>query len=253
MLVYDVSRFGRFDPDEAAHWEYQLRQAGVTVTYTHEPGVNERGLSGYLVKGLKRVMAHDYSLKLSQVVSRGLRAHAALGDWTGGRPPSGFRRVVRASDGTTQPLPPGRWKAKGETVVLEREPAAAEVVAQIFTWYVEHGLGTAAISHRLNQQGVPAPESLRRSGAVFWTKGTIRAILNNPLYRGTVIYGKARYSEIGRFVGGLTDEQLSRKANIPLLKETPLGENVTLAQWTGAIINFHLNDHINQLRHLSQS
>ncbi|MDO8615744.1 MAG: DinB family protein [Dehalococcoidia bacterium] len=64
---------------------------------------------------------------------------------------------------------------------------------------------------------------------------------------------EARYSEIGRFVGGLTEDQLSRKATIPLLKETPLGENVTLAQWTGALINFHLNDHIGQLRTLTQA
>src|SRR5262249_2380339 len=129
---------------------------------------------------------------------RGLRAHAALGHWTGGRPPYGFRRVVRQPDGSTVPMPVGRWKAKGETIVLEIEPAAAQIVEQIYAWAVDHGLGLTAIADRLNRQGVPAPESLRRAGVVAWGKSTVRGILNNPLYRGTLTYGKARYSEIGK-------------------------------------------------------
>jgi len=60
------------------------------------------------------------------------------------------------------------------------------------------------------------------------------------------------YSAIGKFFAGLNDEQLSRKAHIPFLKETPLGEYPTLGQWAVGIIQFHLNDHIQQLKNLSQ-
>ncbi len=60
------------------------------------------------------------------------------------------------------------------------------------------------------------------------------------------------YAEIGNFLSGLSDEQLSRKAHVPFLKETPLGEYPTLGQWAGAVINFHLADHLNQLRTLAQ-
>ena len=56
-----------------------------------------------------------------------------------------------------------------------------------------------------------------------------------------------RYEEMAGFLGGLSDEQLARKARIPLLKETPIGEYPTLGQWAGALINFHLADHINQI------
>ena len=59
------------------------------------------------------------------------------------------------------------------------------------------------------------------------------------------------YAAIGTFFAGLNDEQLARKAHIPFLKETPLGEYPTLGQWAGAVINFHLADHVNQLRALS--
>jgi len=59
-----------------------------------------------------------------------------------------------------------------------------------------------------------------------------------------------QYTEIGRFLAGLNEEQLARKAHIEFLKETPLGEYPTLAQWASAIMTFHLNEHINQLRNL---
>jgi hypothetical protein len=58
------------------------------------------------------------------------------------------------------------------------------------------------------------------------------------------------YAEIGAFFAGLNDEQLGRKAHVAFLKDTPLGEYPTLGQWAGAVINFHLVDHINQLRAL---
>jgi DNA invertase Pin-like site-specific DNA recombinase len=192
VLVYDVSRFSRLEPDEAAFHEFSLRRAGVRVVYTHEPGANEAGVAGHLMKSLKRVMAHDYSLKLSQVVTRGLRAHAERGLWVGGQPAYGLRRAVRQPDGSLRLLPRGRWKAKGEAVVLVPDPFEAGVLAEIYKTYVsDKGLG--AIATMLNGRGVPAP---RAGGA--WSKGTVWAILRNPLYKGTVIYGKARYSEIGK-------------------------------------------------------
>src|SRR5712692_4106777 len=53
VLVYDVSRFSRLEPDEAAFDEFSLRRAGVRVVYTHEPGANEAGAAGQLMKSLK--------------------------------------------------------------------------------------------------------------------------------------------------------------------------------------------------------
>ena len=61
-----------------------------------------------------------------------------------------------------------------------------------------------------------------------------------------------QYQEVADFLGGLSDEQIARKARVPLLKETPIGEYPTLAQWAGALINVHLVDHINQLRNTRQ-
>jgi hypothetical protein len=60
------------------------------------------------------------------------------------------------------------------------------------------------------------------------------------------------YTKIGSFLAGLNDEQLNRKAHIPFLKETPLGEYPTLGQWAIGLIQFHLNDHVQQLKSLAQ-
>ena len=61
------------------------------------------------------------------------------------------------------------------------------------------------------------------------------------------------YTRIVEFVQGLSEEQLERKAHIPLLKETPIGEYPTLAQWAGAIGDYHLGFHIDHLKEILQS
>jgi hypothetical protein len=50
----------------------------------------------------------------------------------------------------------------------------------------------------------------------------------------------------------LTDEQLARKAHIPLLKDSPMGEYPTLAMWIEAIADYHLSFHIDHLKEILQ-
>jgi hypothetical protein len=61
------------------------------------------------------------------------------------------------------------------------------------------------------------------------------------------------YSRIAEFVKGLSEEKLKRKAHIPLLKETPIGEYPTLAQWAGAIGDYHLGFHVDHLKEVLQA
>ncbi len=63
---------------------------------------------------------------------------------------------------------------------------------------------------------------------------------------------ESTYGEMATLLSGLSEEQLSRKAQAPQLKETPLGEYPTLGQLAAAVINVHLNDHVNHLRNLCQ-
>ena len=69
LLVYDVSRWGRFqDSDEAAFYEYLCRRAGLQVVYCAEPFDNDGTPIATIVKSVKRAMAGEYSRELSTKV-----------------------------------------------------------------------------------------------------------------------------------------------------------------------------------------
>ncbi len=58
ILVYDVSRWGRFqDTDESAHYESLCKSAGVPVHYCAETFTNDGSLPSLIMKALKRAMA----------------------------------------------------------------------------------------------------------------------------------------------------------------------------------------------------
>ncbi len=61
------------------------------------------------------------------------------------------------------------------------------------------------------------------------------------------------YSHMAEVVEGLSEKQLSRKAHIPLLKETPIGEYPTLAMWVQAIGEYHLGSHIDHMKEILQA
>ena len=72
VLVYDVSRWGRFqDADEAAYYEYLLKRKGVHVRYVAEQFDNDGSPVSTIVKGVKRAMAGEYSRELSVKVFAG--------------------------------------------------------------------------------------------------------------------------------------------------------------------------------------
>jgi DNA invertase Pin-like site-specific DNA recombinase len=62
VLVYDVSRWGRFqDPDASAYYEYHCRLHGVEVHYVQEPFAGIETPLASLFKGMKRAMAAEFS------------------------------------------------------------------------------------------------------------------------------------------------------------------------------------------------
>jgi DNA invertase Pin-like site-specific DNA recombinase len=62
ILVYDVSRWGRFqDADEGAYYEHLCSRAGIRVHYCAEQFNNDGSIGSILLKNVKRVMAGEYS------------------------------------------------------------------------------------------------------------------------------------------------------------------------------------------------
>ncbi len=58
------------------------------------------------------------------------------------------------------------------------------------------------------------------------------------------------YGRMAELVSGLSDEQLARKAHIPLFKESPLGEYPTLGVFVGALAEYHLGEHIDHMKEI---
>ena len=195
VLVYDVSRWGRFqDPDESAHYEYLCRMAGVAVEYCAEPFENDASLTSVLVKHLKRAMAAEYSRELSVRVSAAQRNLARLGYKQGGPAGYGYRRQIAAEAGAAgEVLACGQQKSlRGERVVFALgDPREVETVRRIFRLFAIAGLGRPAIAAQLNGEGVPSP-----SGGL-WSASAVGRILRNEKYAGVYVFGLRR-NRLGR-------------------------------------------------------
>ncbi|UTP41666.1 recombinase family protein [Phenylobacterium sp. LH3H17] len=95
ILVLDVSRWGRFqDPDQAAHYEFICKAAGVRVEYCAEAFENEGSVMSALLKQFKRAMAAEFSRELSVKIAKVQRGLAAKGYRQGGPAGYGLRRQV---------------------------------------------------------------------------------------------------------------------------------------------------------------
>jgi site-specific DNA recombinase len=73
---------------------------------------------------------------------------------------------------------------------LRENKVEADVVREIYGRFAE-GEGARSIAEALNARGVPAPRAQqgRKSG---WSLSTIFAVLDRPLYRGRVVYGRTQ-------------------------------------------------------------
>jgi DNA invertase Pin-like site-specific DNA recombinase len=95
ILVYDVSRWGRFqDTDESAHYEFLCKSAGVPVHYCAETFENDNSMPGLIMKTLKRTMAGEYSRELPSKIRAGLVRLTKNGFKPGGQPVYGMRRML---------------------------------------------------------------------------------------------------------------------------------------------------------------
>ncbi len=61
------------------------------------------------------------------------------------------------------------------------------------------------------------------------------------------------YAGIAAFIEGLSEGQLLRRAHIPMLKDSPLGEYPTLGQWAVGLSSFHIGFHIDHMYEILQA
>jgi DNA invertase Pin-like site-specific DNA recombinase len=184
VLVYDVSRWGRFlNNDEAAYYEFLCCSSGIPLHYCAELFANDGTASSSLLKALKRSMAAEFSRELGEKVFRGKARIVQLGFWVGGPPGYGFRRLMISANGKPKLImKPGEQKSlTTDRVTLIHGPRKeVEGVRVIFSMAAE-GRGPTAIARELNRKGIT------HCGRP-WTHSAVRDVVTNPKYMGCNVW-----------------------------------------------------------------
>lgn len=216
ILVYDVSRWGRFqDADESAYYEYLCKKAGVKVHYCAEPFENDGSQMSTLLKTIKRTMAGEYSRDLSVKVFAGQCRLIELGFRQGGPAGYGLRRELRDQHGKPKMvLRRGEHKSmQTDRVVLIPGPDdEVDVVREIYRRFNEGGETERAIASALNVRGVVGDQDRP------WTGAAIYEILTNPKYAGANVYNRRSYKLKKRRVKNPPDMWIrNNNAFVPLI------------------------------------
>ena len=186
ILVYDVSRWGRFqDADESAHYEFMCRRAGVAVHYCAEQFENDGSPVSTIVKGVKRMMAGEYSRELSAKVFQGACRLVTLGYRQGGTAGFGLRRVLIDQSGTIKgELKMGEHKSiQTDRVILVPGPEAeVKTVRWMYQAFVVEGKSESEIAASLNAQGIKTDFGRE------WNYATVHQVLIGEKYIGNNVY-----------------------------------------------------------------
>lgn len=204
LLVYDVSRWGRFqDPDEAASYELRCRRAGVQVHYCAEQFENDGSIGSSIIKTVKRAMAGEYSRELSVKVFAGQANLIRLGYRQGGPAGFGLRRMLVDHEGREKGIL-GQGEHKSITtdrVILVPGPAdEEEIVREVYRQFVEAGRSEREIAEVLNERGIAT--DLGRP----WTRGSVHQLLINEKYIGNNVWARTSCKLKGAHVRNDPDE-----------------------------------------------
>lgn len=187
VLVYDVSRWGRFeDADESAHYEFLCRSSQVPVHYCAESFASGTSLASTVMRAVKRAMAAEFSRELSNHVFAAEKRWAEQGFKQGGPAGYGLQRVMVSADGTRKQL-----LAKGETKCLQSDrvvlapgdPAEVHRVREMFRMVLEQHMTPFAIAAELNKLGASV-------NGHEWKHQNVSRILTNPKYAGHMVWNR---------------------------------------------------------------
>lgn len=178
VLVVECARLGRPDLEEIGRLSKLFR---FTTTFVITPQRMFDLRDEYDREQFERELmrGNDYLEYTKKILSRGKEVSLKSGYYVNGVTPYGYKRD---------------WiyegKRKRPTLAIVEEEA--KVVRMIFDWYVNEGIGTTTICHRLNSTGV-----LPRKGEL-WKKSSIVNMLKNEHYIGKIVIKK--HTKVSRVV-----------------------------------------------------
>lgn len=203
IIVKDLSRLGRHRTQTAMFIDY-LREHDVRVLSVTE-NIDTSNEDDDLMIGFKGIFNDMYARDISKKIRAGYKQ--------------------KQKNGIVITVPLGYFKDKNtnEIVIVEEE---AEIVRKIFDLYLS-GYGLKAIAKKLNDEGIKSPQYYQNkmynkklpsnkpeiTGRYLWVNTTVKRILQNEFYIGTVTCHKIYTSKINHIRKVLPEEEQFKHEN----------------------------------------
>lgn len=189
MIIKSLARGFRNLADQQKFLEEFIPVHGARFICTGTPFIdtyaNPRSVSGFEVP-IRGMFNEQFAATTSEEVRKTFKMKRERGEFIGSFAPYGYKKDPNDKN----------------SLVIDEE--AAEVVRNIFTWFVNEGYSKRGIAKRLNQMGEPNPESFKKQQGLkytnpnsgkndgLWSASTIARILQNPMYIGVMVQGRYR-------------------------------------------------------------
>lgn len=185
VIVKDLSRFGREYAQMGMYIEHYFEEKGVRFISVAENIDSNNGVDN-MIMPFTNVMNSFYARQASSKTKAAHRARAKSGMFLGSRAPFGY------------------LKDPNDRHHLIVDPPAADVVKEIFQMFAD-GIGYVRMTKILRERNVLNPQAYFNQNnpeyyknSDYWRKPfdwhapSIRAILNNRVYLGQVVFGRTK-------------------------------------------------------------
>lgn len=185
IVVKDLSRFGREYIDSGRYLERLFPALGVRFIAINDnyDSLDRKDPSDEIMLPFKNLMNDAYCRDISIKIRSHLEVKRRKGEFTGAFVPYGYKKDVCNKN------------------KIVTDPFAAGVVKDIFRFKL-HGFSNDAIAAKLNAQGILSPmeyknaqgshyqTSFKVKEKALWSPVTVKRILENEVYIGTLVQGK---------------------------------------------------------------
>jgi DNA invertase Pin-like site-specific DNA recombinase len=184
VIVKDLSRFGRDYLDTGKYLERDFPALGVRFISVTEQ-IDSARQSYDLLVPIRNLFNEQYARDISRKIQSTLHEKQRSGEFIGAFACYGYQKSPHN---------------KNQLMI---DPYAANIVQQIFSYYID-GYEKQAIADILNSRKIPCPSEYKRLqgkrycngkqtlSSTGWTYSTINCILHRQMYTGTMVQGTKR-------------------------------------------------------------
>lgn len=185
IVVKDLSRFGR-NHLEAAYYIYkffpQYNTRFIAINDDYDSLKGNTALEDILLP-IKNLINENYARETSRKVGTTARNNIDKGLFISAFAPFGYK------------------KSKTKVGRLEVDEEVAHIVRRVFDMFTTQDMSTVEISRQLNDEGIISPAQYKIKNGLsknqkwanaVWNTHTVKMMLANPLYIGTLVLGKTR-------------------------------------------------------------